>query len=106
MQDEYRLYKSKIPSFGALIFNKKIDSILFIIYHNLRDKIVKKLDFAKGKVDQGETASECAMRECQEETQLNLREQINEQQFVKVETIKNRMVSLFFVEGVDMDSVR
>jgi hypothetical protein len=33
------------------------------------------------------------------------RDQINEQQFVKVETIINRMVTLYFVEGIEMDDV-
>lgn len=70
--EEYRLYKSQIPSYGALIFNKTLDSLLFVIYHNPRDRIVKKLDFPKGKVDQGERPKDCALREIYEETQLRL----------------------------------
>ena len=42
---------SQIPSNGALILNKSLDKLLFIIYSNPRDRIVKKLDFPKGKVD-------------------------------------------------------
>ena len=104
--EEYRLYKSQIPSYGALIFNKELDRLLFVIYHNPRDRIVRKLDFPKGKVDQGESTRDCALREIYEETQLRLHDQINVEQFVKVETIKHRMVTLFFVEGIDTDSVR
>ena len=67
---------------------------------------MRKLDFPKGKVDQGEDDIKCALREIYEETQLRLEDKINVDQFVKVETIRNRMVSLFFVEGIETDSVR
>lgn len=103
LQDDFRLnYKSRIPSYGCVIFNRTLDKLLFCIYHNPRDKIVKKLDFPKGKVDEDETALECAVREVHEETNINLRkDQINEDQFVKVETINNRIVTLYFVEGIE-----
>jgi mRNA-decapping enzyme subunit 2 len=85
---EYKLYKSQIPSYGALIFNKTRDKLLFILYHNPRDRIPRKLDFPKGKVDQGEEDLECSLREIYEETGLILSEdQINARQFVRVETI-------------------
>ena len=47
---EYTLYKSQIPSYGALIFNKTLDYLLFVVYNDSRGK-VDKLDFPKGKVD-------------------------------------------------------
>lgn len=63
LQDDFRLnYKSRIPSYGCVIFNKTLDKLLFCIYHNSWDKL-KKLDFPKGKVDEDETAIECAIRE-------------------------------------------
>jgi mRNA-decapping enzyme subunit 2 len=71
LQDDFWLnYKSRIPSYGCVIFNKQLDKVLFCIYHNPRDKIVKKLDFPKGKVDEDESAIDCAIREVQEETHL------------------------------------
>ena len=70
--EEYRLYKSQIPSFGALIFNRTLDSLLFVVYHNPRDRIAYKLDFPKGKIDQGEASVSCALREIYEETELRL----------------------------------
>ena len=81
LQEDFRLnYKSRIPSYGCVIFNKTLDKLLFCIYHNQRDRIVKKLDFPKGKVDEDETAIECAIREVQEETNILLRkDHINEE---------------------------
>ena len=67
---------------------------------------MRKLDFPKGKVDQGEDSVLCALREIYEETKLRLQDKINVDQWVKVETIKHRMVTLFFVEGIETDSVR
>ena len=49
---------------------------------------------------------QCALREIYEETKLRLDDKINVEQFVKVETIKLRMVTLFFVEGIETDAVR
>ena len=84
-----------------MIFNKSLDKLLFIIYHNPRDRIVRKLDFPKGKIDQNEEPIECAAREIYEEASLELKDDIDEDRFVKVETIRNRVVTLYFVEGVD-----
>jgi mRNA-decapping enzyme subunit 2 len=74
---EYRAYMAQIPSNGALIFNKGMDKLLFIIYSNPRDRIIKKLDFPKGKVDQFEDQVECALREIYEETGLMLQDNID-----------------------------
>lgn len=98
---EYRAYMSQIPSNGALIYNTTMDKLLFIVYNNPRDRIVKKLDFPKGKVDQFETPEECAIREIYEETGLMLQDKLNPSHQVKVETIKNRGVTLFLIRGIE-----
>ena len=76
--EEYRIYMSQIPSNGALIFDTTLNKLLFIIYHNPRERTVRKLDFPKGKVDQGEDQIECAIREIREETGLLLQDNINQ----------------------------
>jgi mRNA-decapping enzyme subunit 2 len=91
----------QIPSNGALIFNKNMDKLFFLIYSNPRDRIPNKLDFPKGKVDQGESQLECAVREIYEETGLTLTNKIDEQHAVKIETIRNRVVKLFVISGID-----
>ena len=91
----------QVPSNGALIFNQAMDKLLFLIYSNPRDRIINKLDFPKGKVDQGESQIECALREIFEETGLVLNDKIDEQQAVKVETIRNRVVKLFMIPGIE-----
>ena len=59
------------------------------------------LDFPKGKANEGEPDLECAVREIQEEIGFNIRPYINEEQFLKIETIKNKFVTLYLVKDVD-----
>eukprot|EP00347_Sterkiella_histriomuscorum_P013761 403363471 len=99
--EEYKQYLQMIPSFGALMFSKKFEKLLFIVYQNERDKNVNKLDFPKGKADEGESDVECAIREINEEIQFNIRPYIEEDQFIKIETIKNKFVTLYLVKDID-----
>jgi 8-oxo-dGTP pyrophosphatase MutT (NUDIX family) len=59
------------------------------------------LDFAKGKADEGESDVECAIREINEEVGFNIRPYINEDHFIKVETLKGKFVKLFMVRDID-----
>jgi 8-oxo-dGTP pyrophosphatase MutT (NUDIX family) len=90
-----------VPSSGAIIFNSTVDKLLFIVYNNPRDRVVKKLDFPKGKIDQFEDLMECALREIYEETGLILQDRIDVKQVCKVETIKNRMINLYLIRGIN-----
>ena len=65
---------------------------------------MNKLDFPKGKADEGETDVECAIREITEEIQFNIRPYIDENQFIKIETIKNKFVTLFMVKDIDEET--
>jgi 8-oxo-dGTP pyrophosphatase MutT (NUDIX family) len=47
----------------------------------------KKLDFPKGKSDEGETDVETAVREIGEEIGYNIRPHINESHYIRIETI-------------------
>ena len=69
---DYKKYVEKIPSYGAIILNQNLDKILFVIYVNPRETIMKNLDFPKGKADEGEEDVECAVREIREETQFDV----------------------------------
>ena len=103
-----------IPSFGAVIFSKGFKKILFgkfytsyhflVVYQQerrLEDGEVNMLDFTKGKADEGETDVECAVREINEEVGFNVRPYINEDHFIKVETIQGKFVKLFLVRDID-----
>jgi len=50
---------------------------LFNIYYSPREDVIKKLDFPKGKANQGEDDIECAIREIKEENEFDVRPYIN-----------------------------
>jgi len=73
----FKEYVEKIPSYGAIILNKNLDKILFNIYINPRENIMKNLDFPKGKANEAEEDVECAIREIREEISLDVSGHIN-----------------------------
>lgn len=83
--NEYVDYRNMIPSFGAVMFSKGYRKILFskpmpsspLVVYKRDNQRIKKLDFAKGKADEGETDMECAAREVAEEIGYNIRPNLN-----------------------------
>lgn len=61
----------------------------------------EKLDFPKGKADEGETDVECAVREINEEIGFNIKPFINEDHYIKIETIQGKFVKLFLVSDIE-----
>ena len=59
-----KLLESK-PVCGAIIFNKENSKVLVI-------KVGDRFGFPKGKQNQGETLADCATREVEEETGINI----------------------------------
>lgn len=59
------------------------------------------MDFPKGKSDEAETDMECAVREIGEEIGFNIKPYINEEHFIKIETIQGKFVKLFLVTDID-----
>ena len=51
-----------VPRLGAIILTKKLDKVLLVESYDYRD-----WSFPKGKLDEGETEIECAIREIKEE---------------------------------------
>ena len=77
---------------------------LIVVYQSerrLEDGEVNMLDFTKGKADEGESDVDCAVREINEEVGFNVRPYINEDHFIKVETIQGKFVKLFLVRDID-----
>ncbi len=77
-----------VPSYGAIMFSKGFKKILFsinwsnnvlVVYQNERDDNGNKLDFPKGKADEAEADTECAIREIGEEIGFNIRPHLDDQ---------------------------
>lgn len=63
---EYLTYRSQIPVRGAILLNPAMDKVLLVRESN-------SWSFPKGKINQGETDLEGAMREVNEETSYDLK---------------------------------
>ena len=66
---------------------------------------MKNLDFPKGKADQGEDDIDCAIREIREEIQLDVSEHISDDQYIQIQTMSNKWVKLYLVQGIPENSV-
>lgn len=62
---------------------------------------MKNLDFPKGKANQGEDDAQCAIREIKEEIELDVEPYINENQFISVQTLKEKYVKLYIIQGIE-----
>lgn len=63
------------------------------------------MDFPKGKADEGETDAECATREINEEVGYNIKPYLNENHYIKIETMQGKFVKLFLVSDIDEKAV-
>ena len=61
---------------------------------------MKNLDFPKGKANQNEADIDCAIREIFEEIELDVSKVINPNKFVKMQTLRKKWVTLYFVKGI------
>jgi ADP-ribose pyrophosphatase YjhB (NUDIX family) len=69
-------YKNKDIRCGGIIINNNLDSIIIVLNRESKLKGEHKWGLPKGHIKYGENFSQCAQREIEEETGLNL--QINE----------------------------
>ena len=63
------------------------------------------LDFPKGKANQGEEDVACAIREIKEEIDLDVAPYINAQQYISVQTLKEKYVTLYIIQ-IDETNVK
>ncbi|EDO07922.1 mRNA decapping domain containing protein [Babesia bovis T2Bo] len=94
----WKLYNRSIPLRGGVLINESCDKVLLVQgYQNNR------WTFPRGKIDEGELDSSCAVREILEEVGIDVSGLINPDIYVESE-IEGRNVKLFFIPGVS-DSI-
>lgn len=91
-------YKAQIPTCGAAILNPSCTKVLLVkAYHG------HSWGFPKGKIDKGETKSECAMREVLEEVGFDISALIDTSAHVEHQW-KDQKIRLYVVAGVPEDT--
>ena len=85
-----------VPRLGAIILTKKLDKVLLVESYDYRD-----WSFPKGKLDEGETEIECAIREIKEEINLSIDPaMISQDDYIKIEIQPELIVQLFIIDGI------
>ena len=97
---EYMTYKSKIPVYGAIILDTSLTHVIVLTdYHNTH------YDFPKGKRNQDEKDYESAIREVYEEIGYDITSKLKEEEFIIVETFKDKFVKLYVIADVPKETV-
>jgi len=92
--DEWQQYKSRIPTYGAIIINTSLEKVLLV------KSVNGNWGFPKGKSEEFEEPVECAAREVMEEAGLDIKSLINENKFIQ-KTESNHKSTLYIVTGVN-----
>lgn len=96
---EYWLsYKISVPVHGAIIFNEDRDKVLMVKGFGSN----AGWTFPKGKINEEEKATNCAVREVLEETGYDISHIINQHLYLE-KVIRFRTVRLYLVPGVEED---
>jgi len=98
--ENWREYKIKVPTYGAIILNEDLTHVLLAqSYWNKTS-----WGFPKGKVNEEEAPHLCAVREVMEETGYSIADKIDPDQYSEV-VINEQVSRLFFIPGVPMSTV-
>lgn len=90
-------YKSTIPVRGVALFNKDLSKVVLV-----QGTESNSWSFPRGKISKDESDIDCAVRETEEETGFNVRDLIDENDFVE-RTIRGKNYKIYLVKNVPED---
>jgi len=93
--DEWKEYKMAVPTYGAIILNTFMDKVLLVQGFWAK----ASWGFPKGKVNEDEPPSQCAVREVMEETGFDISDYLEEDEWLEM-NINDHTVRLYLIPGV------
>lgn len=99
MFEDFGAYKSEIPVCGCILVNPELTKIALAC-----DWGGKSWSFPRGKIDEGESSFECALRETLEETGFDARNYCNEDDLL-VTILSGKIFRLYIAAGVSENTV-
>ena len=93
--DEWKEYKLAVPTYGAIILNTYMDKVLLVQGFWAK----ASWGFPKGKVNEDEPPSQCAVREVMEETGFDISGYLEEEEWLEM-NINDHTVRLYLIPGV------
>lgn len=97
--EQWRGYKQSVPTFGAIVLNEDLTKVLLVQSYWAKNS----WGFPKGKVNEDEEPSHCAVREVLEETGFDISDLIDEKEYIS-STIHDQLVRLYIISGVGMNT--
>ncbi|XP_033208327.1 m7GpppN-mRNA hydrolase isoform X2 [Belonocnema kinseyi] len=97
--DQWREYKQNVPTFGAIVLNEDLTKVLLVQSYWAKSS----WGFPKGKVNEDEDPSHCAVREVLEETGFDISNLIDKNEYIE-SIINDQLVRLYIISGVQKDT--
>ncbi|KAL1114900.1 hypothetical protein AAG570_007724, partial [Ranatra chinensis] len=97
--EEWRDYKSSVPTYGAIIMDEDLTHVLLVQSYWSRTS----WGFPKGKINKDEPPCHCAIREVFEETGFNIAPNLDPEEFIET-TIHDQIVRLYIIPGVNRNT--
>lgn len=97
--EQWRDYKQNVPTFGAIVLNEDLTKVLLVQSYWAKSS----WSFPKGKVNEDEDPSRCAVREVLEETGFDISNLIDENEYIE-SVINEQLVRLYIICGVQKDT--
>lgn len=97
--EEWKGYKMSVPTYGAILLDKSLEYCLLV--QGYWAKV--SWGFPKGKVNEEEAPTNCAIREVNEETGFDISEMINENDFLE-HHLNEQLIRLYIIPGVPKDT--
>ncbi|GLV31702.1 Decapping protein 2 [Carabus blaptoides fortunei] len=97
--EEWREYKQSVPTYGAILLSEDLTHVLLVQSYWAKNS----WGFPKGKVNEDEEPSHCAIREVLEETGFDISNSIDKNEFIE-SVINDQLVRLYLITGIDRNT--
>lgn len=97
--DDWKTYKQSVPTYGAILFSEDLSQVLLVQSYFAKSS----WGFPKGKVNQEEDPTHCAIREVLEETGFDITNSINPNLYFE-SVIHEQLVRLYVIMGISMNT--
>ncbi|KAK4883136.1 hypothetical protein RN001_006455 [Aquatica leii] len=99
IMDDWKIYKQSVPTYGAILLSEDLTHVLLVQSYFAKSS----WGFPKGKVNQEEDPTHCAIREVLEETGFDISTYIDPNLYLEA-VIHEQLVRLYVIMGISMDT--
>lgn len=96
--EQWREYKSSVPTYGAILLDSTLDFVLLVQGYYARNS----WGFPKGKVNESEEPTDCAVREVAEEVGFDISDKIRDKLLIQ-KFINETLTRLYIITDVPVD---